>query len=180
MDFLYSFFQTCNQSHYFKGIIAIDRVILCTIHSNLWSVPLFQRNYCDRLRYSLYNFFQTCDRSHYFKGIIAIDRLILCTISFKLVIGPIISKELLWSIDLFSMQFQGTCDLSVQIFKGIVRSVQIKGYYCSAECHAQIFKRLLERNFGLRKLKCKYFPSLGFKDNEGWVKSNRFLNLQEL
>jgi hypothetical protein len=27
--------------------------------------------------------------------------------------------------------------------------------------------RLLERNFGLRKLKCKYFPSLGSKDNEG-------------
>ena len=40
--------------------------------------------------------------------------------------------------------------------------------------------RLLERNFGLRKLKCKYFPSLDSKDNEGWVKSKRFLNLQEL
>ena len=40
--------------------------------------------------------------------------------------------------------------------------------------------RLLERNFGLGKLKCKYFPSLVSKDNEGWVKSKRFLNLQEL
>ena len=40
--------------------------------------------------------------------------------------------------------------------------------------------RLLERNFGLRKLKCKYFPSLGSKENKGWVKSKRFLNLQEL
>ena len=39
--------------------------------------------------------------------------------------------------------------------------------------------RLLERNFALRKLKCKDFPSLGSKDNEGWVKSKRFLNLQE-
>ncbi len=27
--------------------------------------------------------------------------------------------------------------------------------------------RLLERNFSLRKLKCKDFPSLGSKDNEG-------------
>jgi hypothetical protein len=106
MDFLYNFFQTCDRSHYFKGIIAIDRVILYTISfklaispiiskklllsialfsvqflSNLRSVSLFQMNYCDRSPYSLYNFFQICDWSHYFKGIIAIDHLTLCTIS---------------------------------------------------------------------------------------------------
>ena len=28
--------------------------------------------------------------------------------------------------------------------------------------------RLLERNFGLRKHKCKGFPNLDSKDNEGW------------
>ena len=28
--------------------------------------------------------------------------------------------------------------------------------------------RLLGRNFGLRKLKCKGFPNLDSKDNEGW------------
>ena len=48
-----------------------------------------------------------------------IDQFILCTVSFKLVIGPNISKKILRSFDLFSVQFQGTCDRSVQIFKGI-------------------------------------------------------------
>ena len=49
----------------------------------------------------------------------------------KLVIGPKISKKFLQSIAVFFVQFQGTSDRSVQIFKGIVRSVQLKGYYYS-------------------------------------------------
>ena len=65
-----------------------------------------------------------------------------CTISFKLAIGPNISKEFLRSIDLFSIQFQRTCDRSVQIFKEIGRSVHLKCYYCLESCDrlVRIFK----------------------------------------
>ena len=123
MDFLYNFFQTCDRSHYFKGITAIDCLILCTISfklaispiiskellrsnslfsiqflSNLQSIPLFSKELLQSIPYSLCNFIQTCDRSHYFKRIIAIDRLILCTIAGNLrSIGPNFQRN--WVID---------------------------------------------------------------------------------
>jgi hypothetical protein len=99
--------KTCDRSYYFKGIFAID-----------WFIP-----------YTIFG--KTCDRSRNFKGVFAIDRFILCTISFKLANGPKISKEFLQLIAVFSVQFQRTCDRSVQIFKGIVRLVQLKGNYYS-------------------------------------------------
>ena len=73
-----------------------------------------------------------------------------CKISFKLAISPIISKELLRSIDLFSVQFQGTYNWSVQIFKGIVRSVQLKGYYCSISRKVAIDRSKFSKELGDR------------------------------
>jgi hypothetical protein len=73
-----------------------------------------------------------------------------CTISFKLAIGPNISKEFLRSIALFSVQFQGTCDRSVQIFKGIARSVRLKGYYCLISEKVAINQSKFSKEFGDR------------------------------
>jgi hypothetical protein len=129
MDFLYNFFQTCDRSHYFKGIIAIDRVILYTISfklaispiiskklllsialfsvqflSNLRSVPLFQRNYCDRSSYSLYNFKgPAIDRSKFSKELCDRSNLKATTVQFlkKLQsIGPNFQRN--WAIDRLS------------------------------------------------------------------------------
>jgi hypothetical protein len=96
MDFLYNFFQTCDRSHYFKGITAIDRLILCTISFKLVISPIISKELLRSISLFSVQFLSNLRIGPIiFKGIIAIDRLILCTISFKLAIGPIISKGII-------------------------------------------------------------------------------------
>ena len=80
----------------------------------------------------------------------------LCTIYFKLAISPNISKEFFRSITLFFVQFQGTCDQLLQIFKGIAQLVQLKGYYCSISGKVVIDRSKFSKELGDRSQNITY------------------------